>query len=151
VGSKPYGPAMSTNYEIAVPLLAESVASAPAAEACGDPGCGCDANAEEGPPIACTLDVGQMGPRVEEWKALLDGEEDTLAGVVERTAIDGGVRLRFGPGTDVAEVARLAAAEQDCCRFFRFGLSIDRQGTALDVRAPADAIEVVTALFGAPA
>jgi DNA-binding transcriptional MerR regulator len=149
----------------AVPLLARATATAataataalttaagPAADACGDEGCGCgtDAAGDE-PPVACTLDVGRMGSRVEEWAALLDAKEDMLAGVVRRTAIDGGVRLRFGPGTDVAEVARLAAAEQDCCRFFRFTLSIDTDGIALEVRAPADAFDVVTALFGAAA
>jgi hypothetical protein len=48
-------------------------------------------------------------------------------------------------------VARLAAAEQDCCRFFRFTLSIDAGGVALEVRAPSEATDVVTALFGAPA
>jgi MerR family transcriptional regulator, copper efflux regulator len=74
-----------------------------------------------------------------------------LSGVVARTAIEDGVRLRFGPDTDAAEVARLAAAEQDCCRFFRFALSIDAHGLALEVCAPAEAIDIVTALFGAPA
>jgi hypothetical protein len=109
--------------------------------ACDDT-CGClsDRGPEEEPPVACTLDVTQMGARVQEW-------EHVLTGVVARSAIDGGVRLRFGPGTDVTELARLAAAEQDCCRFFRFDLSIDTQGVALAVRAPGEATDVVTALF----
>jgi DNA-binding transcriptional MerR regulator len=137
----------------AVPLLAKVDAAAPAEDACGDTGCGCasDAQPDAEPAIACTLDVGQMGSRVEEWSALLDAKEDMLSGVVARTAIEDGVRLQFGPGTDVAEVARLAAAEQDCCRFFRFALSIDTAGVALEVTAPAEAIDIVTALFGAPA
>jgi DNA-binding transcriptional MerR regulator len=140
----------------AVPLVAKPVDAAPVADACGDAGCGCGSEAgevgdEEGPAIACTLDAGQMGSRVEEWSALLATDDERGSGVVARTAIDDGVRLRFGPGTDVAELARLAAAEQDCCRFFRFTLAIDTGGVALEVRAPSGAIDVVTALFGAPA
>ncbi|HKH04796.1 MAG TPA: MerR family transcriptional regulator [Acidimicrobiales bacterium] len=146
----------------AVPLLARASATAspaavttsagPAVDACGDEGCGCGTvAADDEPPVACTLDIGRMGSRVEEWAALLDAKQDMLSGVVARTPIDGGVRLRFGPGTDVAEVARLAAAEQDCCRFFRFTLSIDTDGITLEVRAPADAFDVVNALFGAAA
>lgn len=71
--------------------------------------------------------------------------------MVQRTAIDDGARLRFGPDTDLSELVRLAAAEQDCCRFLRFDISIDASGVALVVRAPAGAAEVVTALFGAAA
>jgi DNA-binding transcriptional MerR regulator len=132
----------------AVPLVA---AAGP--DACGDDGCGCGtepAGAVE-PAIACTLDAEGMGGRVAAWAALLDADGDELAGVVARTAIDGGVRLAFGPHADVAEVARLAAAEQDCCRFFRFTLAIDAGGVTLDVQAPPEAIDVVTALFGAGA
>jgi DNA-binding transcriptional MerR regulator len=133
----------------AVPLLAKDAPS-PVDAACGDEGCGCESAGAAVPAVACTLDVARMGGRVEEWSALLRATEDMLSGVVTRTAIEGGVRLQFGPETDAAEVARLAAAEQDCCRFFRFALSIDAGGLALEVRAPADAMEIVTALFGAP-
>lgn len=134
---------MRSTYEIAEGL---------AEEACGDAGCGCGNGApSDGSPIACTLEVGQIGSRLDEWSALLDATDDRLAGVVARTAIEGGVRLELGPDTDVAEVARLAAAEQDCCRFFRFNLSIETRGVALEVRAPAEAAEIVTSLFGSAA
>lgn len=142
----------SGSTRTAVPLLAKPDAPPEVGEAGGDTGCGCgsDSAPDAEPAIACTLDAPRIGSRVEEWSALLDAKEDMLSGVVARTAIEGGVRLRFGPGTDVTEVARLAAAEQDCCRFFRFALWIDSQGVALEVRAPDEAIDVVTALFGAP-
>ena len=137
------GPAATAPAPVA--LLARP--DAPQGDACGPDGacaCGSDgAGAGEEPAIACSLDVASMGTRVEEWAA-------ALAGVVARHPVDGGVRLELGPGTDIGEVARLAAAEQDCCRFFRFTLSIDARGAALEARAPADAIDVVTALFGAP-
>ena len=40
------------------------------------------------------------------------------------------------------------AAEQDCCQFFRFAITVDTRGVALDVRAPADAFEIVESMFG---
>lgn len=124
---------------VAVPLTAAPAAGAEAGTAAG---------AEA--PVACTLDGDEMARRVAEWTAVLAGQPGLMAGVTARTAIDGGVRLAFGPGTDVAALARLAAAEQGCCRFFAFALVIDAAGLALEVRGPADAADVVTALFGAP-
>jgi MerR family transcriptional regulator, copper efflux regulator len=118
---------------IAVPLIATPV----------------PASSEAPEPIACTLDAAAMGGRLDEWAALLASKADLLAGVTGRAAIDGGVRLEFGPGTDVGELARLAAAEQGCCRFFSFALVIDGRGLALEVSAPDEAADVVTALFGA--
>ena len=131
---------------------AETPATGPRAVAVPLLGGGDDRSDAEEPAIACTLDGGQMGARVDAWAGLLGPpDSEDPGGVVAREAIDGGVRLTFGPGADVAEVARLAAAEQDCCRFFRFALSIDARGLALEVRAPDGAADVVTALFGAPA
>ena len=93
------------------------------------------------PPVACTLDAGAMGTRLGDW-------QDLLARVTERTPLDDGVRLAFDPATPPDRIATLAAAEQDCCRFFRFALTVDQRGIALEVRAPADGQDVVTALFG---
>jgi MerR family transcriptional regulator, copper efflux regulator len=91
--------------------------------------------------IACTLGAGEMSTRLDDWNALLDG-------VTARHRLDGGLRLEFGPGTDATEIARLAAAERDCCRFFDFALVIDRRGVALEVHAPPDGQPVLTGLFG---
>ena len=41
-----------------------------------------------------------------------------------RTSVEGGVRLDLDPTAPLDEFARLAAAEQDCCRFFSFALTI---------------------------
>ena len=76
-------------------------------------------------------------------------QAELLRGVAARRALDDGLRLEFGPNTDVTEIARLAAAEQGCCRFFDFALVIDGRGIALEVHAPAGAQPVLTALFGA--
>jgi DNA-binding transcriptional MerR regulator len=95
-------------------------------------------------PIACSLDGEAVGRRLDDWQAL-------LGTVIERTAIDGGVRLAFAARTPTESIAGLAAAEHDCCRFFAFALTIDQRGPALEVRAPAEALDLVTALFGDPA
>jgi MerR family transcriptional regulator, copper efflux regulator len=110
----------------------------------------------EGPegaaPIACTLDGGDMATRLDEWNALLADEHGLPGGVTARRRLDdGGLRLEFGPGADVAEIARLAAAEQGCCRFFHFALVIDDRGVALEVHAPPDGEPVLAALFGTAA
>jgi DNA-binding transcriptional MerR regulator len=98
----------------------------------------------EDPPIACTLAAKDMGQRMSDW-------QDLLAFVTGRTTLDGGVRLTFAPATPLDRIAALAAAEQDCCNFFRFALTVDERGTGLEVRAPADARDLVTAVFGAGA
>ena len=45
---------------------------------------------------------------------------------------------------------RLVAAEQDCCQFFRFAITVDTRGVALEVRPAGDAIEIVESMFGSP-
>jgi MerR family transcriptional regulator, copper efflux regulator len=107
----------------------------------------------EGPPIACTLGPGDVAGRLADWRALLTGGGEAGGpprGVTARLPLDDGVRLEFAPGTAVTEIARLAAAEQGCCRFFRFAIVIDDRGLALEVHASDSAADAVTALFGAP-
>jgi DNA-binding transcriptional MerR regulator len=121
-----------------VPLVAKATASAE--------------EPDRAAPIACTLDGGDMATRLDEWNALLTDEHGLLGGVTARRRLDdGGLRLEFGPGADVAEIARLAAAEQECCRFFHFALTIDDRGVALEVHAPPDGEPVLAALFGTAA
>jgi MerR family copper efflux transcriptional regulator len=95
-------------------------------------------------PIACTLRADELPARLHDWNTLVNGDG------VTRSAIDGGIRLVFDDQIDVAELARLAAAEQDCCRFFSFRIGIARAGVTLDVTAPDDARDLVRAVFGAP-
>ncbi|MCB0965931.1 MAG: MerR family transcriptional regulator [Ilumatobacter sp.] len=92
-------------------------------------------------PIACTLSADLIPDRLDDWSHLLDDSP--------RLAIDGGVRVELDDHTDIAEVARLAAAEQSCCRFFSFRLTIDERGAALEVTAPPDALDIVHTAFGA--
>ena len=93
------------------------------------------------PDIACTLAAGAMNGRLEDWQEL-------LAHVVSREAIEGGVRSVFASSVSIDELARLVAAEQDCCQFFRFAITVDARGLALEVRAPGDAILIIESIFG---
>jgi hypothetical protein len=121
----------ATTAGIPVPLIANTGATAAG-----------DNDTAGGAPIACTLGAGEMSSRLDEWRFL-------LRGVTARRRLDDGLRVEFGPDTDVTEVARLAATEQSCCRFFDFALVIDGRGVALEVHAPPVGQPVLTALFGA--
>jgi hypothetical protein len=94
--------------------------------------------------IACTLEREAMGDRILEWLAV-------LGSVTSRGSVEGGIRLGLAWDADLAEVARLGRAEQGCCTFFRFALTVDERGTALEVRAPAEAQDLVAAVFGVAA
>lgn len=96
------------------------------------------------PVIACTLSAGSMRGRLADW-------DDLLAHVTHRTPIDGGLRCEFGASVPVEQLIRLVAAEQDCCQFFQFAITVDTRGLALEVRASADARSILESMFGAAA
>ncbi len=58
------------------------------------------------------------------------------------------MRIEFGHDVDVSELARLIEAEQHCCAFFSFAITVDHRGVAMEVRAPGDAASIVAELFG---
>jgi hypothetical protein len=93
-------------------------------------------------PIACTLEPSTMPERLAEWSAVLGHAQTRVA------TADGGLRIEFDDGVDLAELARLIAAEQHCCAFFSFALTVDQRGQALEVRAPESAGGIVAELFG---
>jgi MerR family copper efflux transcriptional regulator len=103
-----------------------------------------DASIASMPAIACTLGPESMDARLDEWRAL-------LAHVSRREPLDGGVRAVFGEAPPLDELMRLTAAEQDCCQFFDFVITVDRRGIGLEVRAPIEALPIVHSLFGAAA
>ena len=100
--------------------------------------------AQDAPPIACTLDTAQLPGRLQEW-------EDLLTHVVGREPIVDGIRLNFDSTGLMDQVARLVGAEQECCGFFSFAITADARGVGLEVRAPAEAQPVVASLFGTAA
>jgi DNA-binding transcriptional MerR regulator len=95
------------------------------------------------PPIACTLSAGSMEGRIAEWQSLLSHVE-------RQEPIDGGVRFVFAGTVPIGELTRLVAAEQECCQFFRFAITVDTRGVALEVRAPEEALSMVESMFGTP-
>ena len=96
------------------------------------------------PDISCSLSHDQMSDRITDWQAV-------LAHVLERSPLEGGIRLTFGPDADIAEVARLARDEWTCCSFFGFVLTVDGRGMALEVQAPAAAQPLLASVFGVAA
>jgi MerR family transcriptional regulator, copper efflux regulator len=97
------------------------------------------------PPIACTLDGAARPDRLAEWRALLSGARSRTG------AVDGALRVEFADDVALGELTRLVVAEQRCCAFFSFAITVDRRGIALEVRVPEGATDAVTALFGPPA
>lgn len=97
-------------------------------------------------PIACTLNAGQMGDRLDEFRALfaasLRGKETTADGI----------RLRFAATAGVeAEVRDLARREQECCPFFTFTITADGEGVWWDATvADPQARPLLDQLFGWP-
>ena len=92
---------------------------------------------------ACTLGSQAMQSRLDEWQRLLEHVED-------REAIEGGLRATLAPATPLTELTRLIAAEQECCQFLAFAITIDSRGVALEVRSPLDALPVLHSLLGRP-
>jgi DNA-binding transcriptional MerR regulator len=109
---------------------------------CGEE-CACMGEPDHAP-VACTLEPEAQPGRLAEWQAVLE----RVRGRVETP--DGGLRIQFDDDVSVQELAHLVQAEQACCAFFSFAITIDPRGVALEVRAPTDAREVMTSLFAAP-
>ena len=91
--------------------------------ACDDR-CGCisvDSSKPDDEPIACTLAPDSMGGRVDDWWRL-------MAHATTRVALDGGVRVELDADTPADQLMRLVAAEQSCCRFMQFAITVDGRG-----------------------
>ncbi len=96
------------------------------------------------PGIACTLTTEALRRRLTDWHGLAQH-------VDIHEPIDDGVRCVFADTVPTAQLMRLVMAEQACCQFLRFAITVDTRGTALEVRCPDDARELVEALFRAAA
>ncbi|MEU4362229.1 MerR family transcriptional regulator [Promicromonospora sp. NPDC023987] len=89
-------------------------------------------------PIACTLSAGDHVERTAAWRNLIGGGS--------HTEIDGGVRVTL-PTTVLEQAAGLAAAEQDCCGFYRFRIDLNGPTFDLTVTAPPEATEMLADLL----
>ncbi|MGH8915494.1 MAG: MerR family transcriptional regulator [Acidimicrobiia bacterium] len=94
--------------------------------------------------IACSLNPESVGARIDDWNRL-------LTSATTRVSVPNGIRIGFDNDVDVAALAELAAAEQDCCSFFDFDIGIGSGGVSLEVSGPDDSQEIISAMFGAAA
>jgi MerR family copper efflux transcriptional regulator len=88
-------------------------------------------------PVACSLDGADLEQCAADWHDLLDGAVPAR--------IPDGVRFDL-PAERAAALAALAGSEQRCCPFFDFRLHLDGPLVHLEVRAPAEAAELVDRL-----
>ena len=94
--------------------------------------------AEQAVAIACTLDAGEVGERLAEWRAV-------AARARSRESIEGGLRLAFDD-IDVRALTDLAIREHECCSFLSFAVGIGTGGTTLDITGPPVAVKLIDAL-----
>jgi hypothetical protein len=95
-------------------------------------------------PIACTLTPEALRTRRE---GLL---MDLVRRAVRREDLSDGLRLEFAPsGETLALIARVVEAERHCCRFLRFGMTVEPDGgpVFLDLTGPAGTRDFISALF----
>lgn len=83
-----------------------------------------------------------MEARIATWQAPLS--------TATRGTVPSGLWLRFPPPAPLARVTQLAEAEQECCGFFTFTITIDTQGVTLEVTTPADGQKMLQHVFGTP-
>ena len=93
-------------------------------------------------PIACTLRPDALRGQLDDWQALLSHAS-------RRAELDDGVRVELEPSAPLDELMRVVAAEQNCCQFLRFAITVDTRGVALEVRGPDDARPIIDATVGA--
>ena len=92
-------------------------------------------------PIACTLEPAAVTDRLSDWAGILAHGRD-------RSRLDdGAVRVQLDDTVPLDELAKLVQAEQHCCAFFSFAITVDGRGVGLEVRAPEEADEILIALF----
>lgn len=95
-------------------------------------------------PIACSLNAGELTHRFAEIsnlgrEALLDAEPTEL-----------GATLRFTPEPGVqARLARIVAAESECCGFLTMAVRSESDAVVLTIAAPEGAEPVVRDLLDA--
>jgi hypothetical protein len=95
-------------------------------------------------PIACTLTPEALRTRRE---GLLI---DLVRRTVRRDELSNGLRLEFAPSAATLDlIARAVEAERHCCRFLRFGVTVESDGGPmfLDLTGPLGTRDFITALI----
>ncbi len=97
-------------------------------------------------PIACTLTPEALRTRREGLLMDLVRRAERRADLVD------GLRLEFAPSSEtIGLIARAVEAERHCCRFLRFGITVEPDGgpVFLELTGPAGTREFVSALLEA--
>ena len=97
-------------------------------------------------PIACTLTPETLRTRRE---GLL---MDLVRHAERREDLSDGLRLEFAPSREtIVLITRAVEAERHCCRFLRFGMTVEPDGgpVFLELTGPAGTREFISALLEA--
>ena len=86
--------------------------------------------------LSCSLDAGDIEQRLGEWRQV-------TSAAIGVSSVSSGKRFHFTRETDVGAIANLAAAEQTCCTFFEFNISITSDEVTLDITGPGPAQELI--------
>jgi urease beta subunit len=90
--------------------------------------------------VLCTLEADERAVRGDEWRKIV--------GTGERSAIPGGVRLRFRPDAATThQLVDLVTGERDCCGWASWTLTAAADATVVEVTAPGDGAGALQALF----
>lgn len=92
------------------------------------------------PAPACTLELGQMGPRLERLRRLAE------TSLRSRRREGNVLRLAYRPDA-AAEVKAVVALERDCCRFLDFHVQEDASRVDLTITASEGVGPAVEWLF----
>jgi MerR family transcriptional regulator, copper efflux regulator len=96
------------------------------------------------PPLACTLDAGQMSAR------LIAFDELAQDALLEQHDLPEGVRLRLRNSPAIERRTReLVAAEARCCAFLDFRLRVDDDALELEITGPEHARTIIDQLLAA--
>jgi hypothetical protein len=76
---------------------------------------------------------------------------DLVRRAKRREDLADGLRLEFAPSAEtIALIARVVEAERHCCRFLRFGMTVEPGGPVfVELSGPAGTREFVSALIEA--
>lgn len=97
-------------------------------------------------PIACTLTPAALKARREGLLSRL------WQGAQSHEELPHGLRLQFAVTDDLLEtIARTIDAERQCCRFLRFGMTVEPDGgpITLELTGPSGTRECLSALLDA--
>lgn len=93
-------------------------------------------------PVACSLTPTDLAGQSARWERL------AARALTERAETEHGLRLSFRPEPGAEEeLRRLAAAENECCRWAKWTVGTHAGQIVLDVRSAGDGIAALHSMF----